>query len=61
MEQQQHCFSDSTPRAGNDILQKKTSKSLLSELQLMSLVKLATKSMGQVISTLFKSQEKFVQ
>ena len=31
------------------------------QLQLMSIRKISTKSMGQVISTLFKSQEKFVQ
>ena len=35
MEQQQHSFSDSTPRAGSDRLQK-SSNSLLSALQLMS-------------------------
>ena len=35
MEQQQHGFSDSTPRAGSDRLQK-SAKSLPSALQLMS-------------------------
>ena len=36
MEQQQHGFSDSTPRAGSDRLQK-SPKSLLSALQLISI------------------------
>ena len=36
MEQQQQGFSDSTPRAGSDRLQK-SDKSLLSALQLMSI------------------------
>ena len=53
MEQQQHGFSDSTPRAGSERLHK-SAKSLLCAKQLMSiqLVKLAPKSKGQVISTL---------
>ena len=41
MEQQQHGFSDSTPRAGSDILQKST-KSLLSALQLLSISQIST-------------------
>ena len=36
MEQQQHGFSDSTPRAGSDRLHK-LSKSVISALQLMSI------------------------
>ena len=36
MEQKQHGFSDSTPRAGSDRLQK-SAKNLLNELQLMSI------------------------
>ena len=36
MEQQQHGFGDSTPRAGRDKLQK-SAKSFLSALQLMSI------------------------
>ena len=60
MEQQQHGFSDSTPRVSSDRLQK-SAKSLLSALQLCPLVKLADKIVGKVISTLFKSREKFVQ
>ena len=41
MEQQQHGFSDSTPRAGSDRLQK-SSKSLLIALQLMSISQIST-------------------
>ena len=55
MEQQKHGFSDSTPRAGSDRLQKST-KSLLSALQLMSIIQISTqnfKSMGRVILTRF--------
>ena len=60
MEQQQHGFSDSTPRAvGTDY--KDHQKVCLVHYKKCTLVKLAPKSMGQVTSTLFKSQEKFVQ
>ena len=38
MEQLQHGFSDSTPRAGSNRLQK-SAKSLLSELNLMSIIR----------------------
>ena len=41
MEQQQHGFSDSTPRAGSDRLQK-SAKSLLSALQLMYISQIST-------------------
>ena len=41
MEQQQHGFSDSTPRAGSDRLQK-IGKSLLRALQLMSISLIST-------------------
>ena len=41
MEQQQHGFSDSTPRAGSDRLQK-SAKILLSALQLMSISQIIT-------------------
>ena len=56
MEQQQHGFSDSMLRAGSDRLQK-SARSLLSALQLQLQCPIV-KSMGHVISTLFKSQEK---
>ena len=54
-EQQQHGLSDSTPRAGSDKLQKST-KSLLSALQLMSI----SQKYGSGQFDPFKSQEKFV-
>ena len=41
MEQQQHGFSDSTPRAGGDRL-RKSAKSLLSAFQLMSISQIST-------------------
>ena len=41
MEQQQNGFSDSTPRLGSDRL-KKLAKSLLSTLQLMSIIQIST-------------------
>ena len=56
MKQQKHGFSNSTPRVGSDRLQK-SSKDCLMHYKLCSLVKLALKSMGQVISTLFISQK----
>ena len=43
MEQQQHGFSDSTPRAGSDGLQK-SAKSLLIALQLMSISQISTQT-----------------
>ena len=45
MEQQQQGFSDSTPRAGSDRLQKST-KSLFSALQLMSICQINTQKYG---------------
>ena len=45
MKQQQHGFSDSTPRAGSDRLQK-SAKSLLSALQLMSISQVRTQKYG---------------
>ena len=45
MKQQQHGFSDSTPRAGSDRLQK-SAKSLLSSLQLMSMSHIITQKYG---------------
>ena len=45
MEQQQHGFSDSTPRLGSDRL-KKLAKSLLSTLQLMSISQISTQKYG---------------
>ena len=60
MEKQRHDFSDSTPRAGSDRLEK-SAKSLLSALQLKSISQISTQNKGQVISTLFKSQENFDQ
>ena len=45
MEQQQHGFSDSTPRTGSDRLQK-SAKSLLSALQLMSISQISTQKYG---------------
>ena len=45
MEQQQHGFSDSTPRAGSDRLQK-SAKILLSALQLMSISQIITQKYG---------------
>jgi len=45
MEQQQHGFSDSTPRAGSDKLQK-SAKSLRSALQLMSISQISTQKYG---------------
>ena len=59
MEQQQHGFSDSTPRAGSDRLQK-SSKSFSYCITMYVHKSITPKSMGPVISTLFKSQEKFV-
>ena len=41
MEQQQHGFSDSTPRAGSDRLQN-PAKSLISALQFMSISQIST-------------------
>ena len=41
MEQKQHDFSDSAPRAGSDRLEK-SAKKLLSALQLMSISKIST-------------------
>ena len=45
MEQQQYSFSDSTPRTGSDRLQK-SSKSLLSALQLMSISQISIQKYG---------------
>ena len=45
MEQQQHGFSDSTPRAGRDTLQQ-SAKSLLRALQLMSTSQISTQKYG---------------
>ena len=45
MEQQQHGFSDSTPRADSDRLQK-SAKGLLSALQLMSISQISTHKYG---------------
>ena len=45
MEQQQHGFSDLTPRAGSDRLQKQA-KSLLITLQLMSISQISTQKYG---------------
>ena len=45
MEQQQHGFSDSTPRAGSDRLQK-SSKSLLNALQYMSISQISPQKFG---------------
>jgi len=45
MEQQQHGFSDSMPRAGSDKLQK-SAKSLLSALQLISNSQISTQKYG---------------
>ena len=45
MKQQQHCLSDLTPRAGSDRL-KKSAKSLLSALQLMSISQISTQKYG---------------
>ena len=50
IEQQQHGFSDSTPRAGSDRLQK-SAKSLLSALQLMSINQISTQKYGSGNST----------
>ena len=55
MVQQQHGLSDSTPRAGSDRL-KKSAKVCLVHYNYCPLVKLAPKSIGQVISNRFKSQ-----
>jgi hypothetical protein len=52
MEQQQHGFSDSTPRLGSDRL-KKLAKSLLSTLQLMSISQISTQKFGSVHFELF--------
>ena len=60
MEQQQHGFSDSTPRAGSDRLQK-SEKSFLSALQLMSISQISTQKYGSVHFDPFKSKENFVQ
>ena len=51
MDQQQHGFSDSTPRVGSERLQK-SAKSLL-VLQLMSNSQIKQKSMGRVILARF--------
>ena len=45
MEQQQHGFDDSTPRAGSERLQK-SAKSLLRALQLMSNGQISTQKYG---------------
>ena len=45
MEQQQHGFSNLTPRAGSARLQK-SAESLLSALQLMSISKISTQNYG---------------
>ena len=45
MEQKQHGFSDSTPRAGSDRKQK-SAKSLLSALQLMIFSQMSTQKYG---------------
>ena len=45
MEQQQHGFSDPTPKAGSEILQK-SGKSLLSALQLMLTSRISTQKYG---------------
>ena len=45
MEQQTHGFSDSTPRADRDRLQK-SAKSLLSAKQLMSISQIRTQTYG---------------
>ena len=44
IEQQNHCFSDSTPRAGSDKI--KIAKSLLSALQLISNSKISPQKYG---------------
>ena len=62
MEQQQG-FSDSTPRAGNDRLQK-LETSVLSALQLISNSQISTQKHPKVLSfilTLFKLQENLIQ
>ena len=47
MDQQQHGFSDSTPRAGSDTERlQKLAKSLLSALQLMSISQISTQKYG---------------
>jgi len=45
MEQQQHGFIDSTPRAGSNRLHK-SAKSLSSALQLMSISQISTQKYG---------------
>ena len=60
MEKQQHGFSDSTPRAGSDRLQK-SSKGLLSALQLMSISQISPQKYGSGHFDLFYIAEKFVQ
>ena len=45
MDQQQHSFSDSKPRAGSDRLQK-SAKSFLGALQLMSIGKISPQKYG---------------
>ena len=45
MEQQQHGFSDSKPKAGSDRL-KKSAKSLITALQLMSISQISTQKYG---------------
>ena len=45
MEQQQHGFSNSTPRAVSDRLQK-SAKSFISALQLMSISQISTQKYG---------------
>ena len=45
MEQQQHGFSNSTPRADSDRLQK-SAKSFISALQLMSISQISTQKYG---------------
>ena len=57
MEQQQHGFSDSTPRVGSDRLQK-TAKSLLSALQLMSIYQISTQKYASGHFDLFLNRKK---
>ena len=57
MEQHQH---GSTPRAGSDRLQK-SSKRLLSALQLMPISQISTQKYGSGHFDPYKPQEKFVQ
>ena len=56
--EQQHSFSDSTPRAGSDRL-KTSEKSLLSALKLMSISQIISQKYGSGHFDLFKLKEKF--